>query len=514
MNRRLNASAWVILASVWSFFWCGQHAFAQSGPREQQSGPATEQDAGNLRPAEEPIEEGEVDTLDEGDLLLEPTYLDLRFAEDFSYLDGPEGSYRKDLFDPIKWIHLADDLTLTIGGEFRARLEAETNKAYGSVEPSQDTFFLHRYLWHFDLRYRKLARIFYQGSTAYIEDRDLALLDIHENRWDVQQLFLDVRPLGEDAPLMLRVGRQEFALGKERLISPLDWGNSRRKFDAAALFYNTEKLDAVLFYAKPVHVNLAERLNRRPDVYREEADIYGLYTTWKGIPDHVVDLYLLAYRDTGDFTNANGRVGDLSLYTAGGRIAGETGALDYDGEFAGQWGKFAGDTVHAWMAAVEAGYTFDAVPWTPRLGVGFDYGSGDDDPSDNTHDTFTQLYPDSHAYLGLIDAVGRQNVLATNVNLTIEPHEKVVARFAWFTFWNDAKRDGLYDAGGTVSRRSLTGTTGHDIGNEIDLTVRYAIDRHQSVLFGYSHFWGNNFIRSTGPSKDADLLYVQYAFRF
>lgn len=110
--------------------------------------------------------------------------------------------------------------------------------------------------------------------------------------------------------------------------------------------------------------------------------------------------------------------------------------------------------------------------------------------------------------------MGRQNVLATNVNVTFEPLEKVSTRLAWCTFWNDAKRDALYDANGAATRRGTTGGSGHDIGNELDLTVEYDIDAHQSVLFGYSHFWGNNFIRSTGPSQDADLIYLQYAFKF
>lgn len=47
------------------------------------------------------------------------------------------------------------------------------------------------------------------------------------------------------------------------------------------------------------------------------------------------------------------------------------------------------------MAAADAGYTFETCSWTPRLGIGFDYGSGDDDPNDGTHDTFNQLYPET-----------------------------------------------------------------------------------------------------------------------
>ena len=71
-----------------------------------------------------------------------PKYLNLRYDEDFSYLDKPEGSYEEDLFDPIKWIHLTDDLTLTLGGSFRARFESETNRSLGMYGHGHDAFFL------------------------------------------------------------------------------------------------------------------------------------------------------------------------------------------------------------------------------------------------------------------------------------------------------------------------------------------------------------------------------------
>jgi len=34
------------------------------------------------------------------------------------------------------------------------------------------------------------------------------------------------------------------------------------------------------------------------------------------------------------------------------------------------------------------------------------------------------------------------------------------------------------------------------------------------MLVGYSHFWDSDVIRNTGPSEDADLVYLQYRFRF
>jgi len=443
-----------------------------------------------------------------------PQYLNLRYDEDFAYLDGAADGVKPDFFDPIKRIHLTDDLTLSLGGSFRARLESETNKAFGSSRRAQDTFFLHQYRLHADLRYRALARVFVEGISAHVEDRELVLLDIHENRYDLHQLFVDFRPLGEEVPLTARVGRQELMYGKERLISPLAWANTRRRFDAAKLIYEHEKFSLDVFYARPIPIAVAEALNRKPDTFREEAHFYGAYWTYKAIPRHVFDLYFLGLNDKGRLVNANGRAGDQSVYTIGGRLAGSTGPLDYDGELAGQWGTFAGDTVQAWAGAIDAGYTWKQHPWSPRLGVGFDYGSGDDDPTDETHGTFNQLFPLSHAYLGYLDLFARQNVLATNVNLTLKPIKQLTTRLAWHTFWNDAKRDALYNAGGAAGRRNTFGSSGHDVGNELDLTLNYAIDLHSSVLFGYSHFWGNNFIRSTGPSRDADLLYLQYEFKF
>lgn len=443
-----------------------------------------------------------------------PKYLVLHGEEDWSYLAGPEGSYKKDFFDPIKWIKLTDDLTLSLGGQFRGRLESETNRGFGSTEPAQDTIFLHRYYLHSDLRYRKLARLFFEFTTAMIEDRDLRLLGIHENRFDIHQLFMDIRPLGEDVPLTVRFGRQELLYGKQRLVSPLDWANTRRRFDGVKVFYRDEKFDVDMWYVRPVPIDLSEGLNRKPDEYREEAHFYGLYGKYKGIKDHYFEPYFLALRDTGDLRNANGRVGDLSLYTIGGRLGGKTGPLDYDGELAGQWGKFAGDTIQAWMGAADVGWTFKGVPWTPRIGLGFDWGSGDKDPNDNVHQTFNQMFPLGHAYLGYLDLFGRQNVLASNVNLTFKPCKKVTTRLAWHSFWNDSKRDAMYNAGGGAGRRGRASGTGHDIGNELDLTIKYALDVHSTFLFGYSHFWASNFIDATGPSEDADLIYVQYQFNF
>ncbi len=453
-----------------------------------------------------------------------PKYALMRQDDDFSYLDGPPGSYQPDFFDPIKRIHLGDDVTLRLGGETRGRVESVTHKRYGSNEgngrtqvPTQDTFFLHRYYYHADVEYRRLVRVFFEGVAAFTEDRDQTPLTSFENRFDVHQLFADLRFLGEDIPLALRLGRQELSYGRQRLVGPLDWVNVRRTWDGIKLFYNDPTWSIDAFYVRPVSI-----YNKRPDRYDEDIHFYGLYNTYKGIKDHGIDAYFFALQNEGRYTNANwrtGDVGDLSLYTLGTRFWGKrpigAHAWDYETEFAGQWGKASSDTIQAWMWALDTGYTLSNLPWSPRIGSGLDYASGDDNGFDDIHGTFNQLFPTGHMYLGYLDQVGRQNIWAQNVNVTLKPHASVSTQVAWFTFWLDKNEDALYNAGGVPGRRSVRGGVGTEVGHELDWTLTWQIDPHASLLLGYSHLWtGNFFNRRNRPDEEPDLLYLQYTYKF
>jgi hypothetical protein len=322
-------------------------------------------------------------------------------------------------------------------------------------------------------------------------------------------LFFDLRLVGEESPWTLRVGRQELSYGNQRLVSPLDWATVRRRFDGVKLFAKTNAWDVDFFYVKPVLVQRRQR-----DRYDEDFDFYGIYTTYKGIPRHGVDLYSFAVDDTGNRVNPNGRAGDKSTYTLGSRFWGKTGGFDYEAEVTGQWGHWAGDHVRAWSVSVDGGYTFD-VAMTPRLGAGFDWASGDRNPRDSTVQTFDQLFPLGHAYFGYLDLVGRQNVTGPNVSLSAWPvKDKVKAAIAWRHFWLADERDAIYNAAGAATRRDPTGRSGREVGSELDVTVLWKVDTHSTLLLGWSHLWDADFIQETGTSEDADLFYVQYAFKF
>jgi Alginate export len=480
----------VVCASV---FVCGEYAFAQSKESTTET-KTTKPKAG-------------------------PKFLDLRYNEDFSYLDGAEGTYQEDYFDSIKNIHLDDDWTLSIGGEFRYRMEAETNLAYGARRRSQDTFSLFRYMLHADFKYRDRFRVFVQGISAMDEDRQLPPRAADENKWDLHQLFFDYKLLGPDLPLTIRVGRQELRYGNERLLSPFRWGNVRRRFQGVKLFAHGDNWDVDMWWVKPMPVQRKQR-----DRVAEDTDFWGVYATYKAMKNHGLDLYFFALDDTSNqfskgelVTNPNGKSGDRDIYTLGARFWGKPAPWDYEFELAGQWGHWAGDTVQAWMFAIDAGYTFADIGCKPRVGMGFDWASGDEDPFDGKVGTFNQLFPLGHKYFGFLDLIGRQNINAFNMNIAANLAKDVKGRIAYHYFWLNAEKDSLYNAGGAATRRDPTGNSGRGVGQELDLTVKWKIDAHSHLLAGYSHMWDSGFLITTGgynTTDDPDLFYLQYGFKF
>lgn len=439
-----------------------------------------------------------------------PKYLRLRYDEDFTYLDGPSGSYTPDFFDPIKNIQLSNDLRLSIGGEFRFRMEAETNRDFGATARSQDTFQIYRYLTHFDLRYRGTARLFVQGISAFMEERQLPGMTSNEDHWDGQQLFLDLRPFGDHTPLTVRIGREEMDYGAGRLVAASNWSNVRNRFDGVKLIYEGATWSFDLFYVKPVDVR-----RTRADRWNEEQDFYGAYFTYKGIPRHGIDAYFFAIDDTANRVNPNGRAGDISRYTIGSRFWGKTAGFDYETELYGQWGTWAGDTIQAWNWSGVSGYTFEKIPTTPRIAAAFDLATGDENPNDRSVGTVDPLYRSNHSYFGYLDLIGRFNVTDVNVDLSAWPvKDRVRTALSYYTFWLTETKDALYDTGGRASRRDPTGESGREIGHELDFTIEWTINVHSSLLLGWSHFWNSDFIIKTGPDDDPDFYYIQYAFRF
>jgi hypothetical protein len=358
-----------------------------------------------------------------------------------------------------------------------------------------------------------------QGISAIESGRDGGPRLQDENDADFHQLFVDfVVPIDDGVSLTLRGGRQNLLYGAQRLISPLDWTNTRRTFDGGKASLQWGKNNtADVFYVHPVIVEAEE-----PDTTNDDIGFAGIYDTLllphliKGAGSRV-EGYLL-YLDNSAAAFAQGTA-EETCYTIGGRFYTNPKPWDLDAEAAYQFGDFGSGDVSAWMFAIEGGHTLQDAPLTPRLYLGFDVASGDSNPTDDKLETFNQLFPLGHAYFGYIDVIGRQNILdlhpGVEVTLAKEARyfKKVALRTDYHMYWRYSDDDALYNASGGVQRAD-NGSDATTVGSEIDLYLTWQIDRHSNFYAGYSHFFAGEFIQETGPSEDIDFLYASYAFTF
>lgn len=434
-----------------------------------------------------------------------PSYNNLRFEEDWSQFP-PEGS--DSVFDPIKKIELSDNVWMSIGGELRTRFEVWNN--FGFNDANNDAFTQYRAFLHTDLHVGEHWRFFLEGRFSGLTKRDLPggrrdALDADYG--DIWNAFVEAEYDVGGVNLVARAGRQELQYGKQRLVSPLDWSNNRRIFEGGLVKLSGDDgmWSADLFVTSPVIIDRHE-FNEHDDDHL----FSGVYGTRKVAGSKVagVDAYFLALNSINDATV------DEDRYTLGARVWGDViENLSYDVEAAYQFGDVNSGDISAFMITGEAAYTFADLKWTPRVGLGAGYASGDDDPLDSDVETFKQLFPLGHAWLGYIDVVGRQNIINLRVMAGAWPILKTLRVNAdLHFFWLADADDGLYNAGG-VKIRAGNGSE-RDVGTELDLTVLYKVNRHTDVLIGYSHFFAGDLIDQPGPSDDIDFFYTQVGFTF
>ncbi len=391
-----------------------------------------------------------------------------------------------------------------------ARWEVWRDFNFGGAPTSDDNFVLYRGSLHADLHVHDWLRAFVELKSAYSTHRSLSggNRTLDRDPFALEQAFVDLRAgLGDGGAGTLRVGRQQYLLGKQRLVSPLPWGNTLRRWDGANAIYQGGGWTATGFFSWFAPTQ-SEGFNETDT----DLPFWGVYAAGKPGGLSGLDLYYLGYGNRKPPT-WNGTTGDETRHTLGARVSGRVGsAWDYDAEVAYQFGEVGSGSVDAYMIGSEVGYTLRGLGWSPRVLAGFDAGSGDDELGGDVQ-TFNQLYPLGHAYLGFADLVGRQNLLAPSVGLITRPRASTTLAVRGFRFWRQSDRDAVYNAGGGVFRAGNLGTS-KAIASEIDVWLNHKFGRHTSGLAGYSHVFPGDFIKEAGSAEDIDFFYVQLQYIF
>lgn len=433
------------------------------------------------------------------------------FDIDFRYLDTP--GHEKDLFDPVKRIKLSSDWLLSFGGNFWYRYTHETDSRLNAADINND-FHMLRTRFHADLWYRDRVRLFAELLDARAFGSELPPLVTDRNHADLLNLFTDIKVASvNNGPVYLRVGRQELLYGSQRLISTLDWVNTRRTFQGVKAFWRTPEWDLDAFWVRPM---IIEKGN--VDNWDTQQNFFGLWATHKPKPGHLIDLYFLSLENERNLAAANVLAGNIlqgnsHVHTLGGRLAGNFDNFLYELEGMYQFGRRSGLDVSAFAVATGVGYRLP-LPMNPQGWIRYDFASGDSRHNDGRSNTFNQLFPFGHYYLGFLDRVGRQNIHDFNAQFTMHPMPWVTFITQYHRFYLANNRDYLYNAAGLATLRDVTGQSGSHVGDELDFRLNLHVNRHQDVLLGYSKLWSGTFLERQRPGSDLDLFYIQYNIRF
>ena len=342
-------------------------------------------------------------------------------------------------------------------------------------------------------------------------------------------------------PLSLKVGRQELSYGEERLVGAFAWNNIGRVFDAAKVRWQNEWFSADFFTSRVV-IPEDGKFNASNDY-----DYFsGIYATSAKIPKHTLDLYFLARNASASAIAAapNPQAPQPSardIYTLGGRLKslpGQIGNWDYSLEGAYQFGNFrdlragapkARLTQDAYMFIVQGGYTFADFWGTPRLGLEYDFASGDSNAKDNRHETFENLFPTNHKFYGYMDFISLQNIHDVRAIFQIKPHPRVSLAVEGHGFWLADATDNFYNVGGGARGGTAATPTGNGyginpkysrfVGSELDIVSGVALTRFAQLEVGVGHFFTGDYVSQSLAhknfgSKDANYLYVQTSINF
>jgi hypothetical protein len=336
-------------------------------------------------------------------------------------------------------------------------------------------------------------------------------------------------------PLTAKVGRQEIIYGDQRFAGIADWGNTGRSFDAAKLHY-----DGGSFWMDAFSGTVVVPYNGHFDEGSGHDWFSGIYTsTDKLLPWQETQIYFFSRNADARALSAvatdvpGGPATARDTYTFGFRLKSLPGKLagwDYGLEAAGQSGSIYNSSLkmrldqQAYAVFASAGYTWQNVWATPRLGAGFEGGSGDSNSRDNKSQTFDNLFGSNHSHYGRMDLFCERNMNIPRVSASLQPARNLSLSADYLWFWLADTHDSLYPVSG--SGRNSNGYGIHPgyhsyVGSELDLVASYSPKSWATLQVGYGHFFVGDYIKESvgsvpanGGAVDADWVFTQVTFNF
>ncbi|HEX5226828.1 MAG TPA: alginate export family protein, partial [Bryobacteraceae bacterium] len=261
---------------------------------------------------------------------------------------------------------------------------------------------------------------------------------------------------------------------------------------------------------------------------------YAAYTHEWGSGRHAADtrVFFLEYDDwRPDLKTDNrpiplrrGDTENIRIDTFGGHsihaITTSAGTVDLVAWGAVQTGRWGTQRQRAYAFDFEGGLQPKILPRIkPWLRAGFTEGSGDGNPSDNTHGTFFQVLPTPRPYarFPFFNMMNTEDLLG---DLILRPHAKVTVSSEFHALRLTNAND-LWYAGGGVFQPWTFGYVGRStsgrrsLGNLYDTSVEYRPSRKVTLTAYLGYTQGLGTMEQIYPEdKDSRFGYLELFYRF
>jgi hypothetical protein len=306
-------------------------------------------------------------------------------------------------------------------------------------------------------------------------------------------------PRGNERPLSLRYGIQNFEFLDRRLIGNNQWRNTANTFLG---FRGAIGQDANDWSLDLLAVQPLEREKYQWDEPVDGRWVYALIGHWRRWSEIVTLEPFYLGLDQDQTADAVDRVVHSPGLRAYGSI-GRTG-FDYDLSVIRQFGDSGTRDLSAWAGTAELGYRFE-LPWKPRLSAFYGYASGDKDPNDGEDGRFERFYGFGRPW-SANDYIVFENIRTPKLRVELTPTDtlRVDFGYSWYRLASATDR-----FAGANNARDRSGLAGRDIGHEFDIRARWQIHKQLEAILGYAHFTAGGFTRQTVRPDDTDFAYLE-----
>jgi len=344
----------------------------------------------------------------------------------------------------------------------------------------------------------------------------------------------------------IRVGRFEFFEGLEtkpknatlawlqpnrvaqRLVGNFGFSNAQRSFDGIDAHYGQGTWDLTAMAGRSDQGVF--NMNGNPELNVDMQYLAYTKSDWK---DHLLwRVFAIGYHDgrTGitktdnrplavrQTDHKNIRIGTYAadFLTA---IPAGPGQFDFVGWGALQNGQWGLQDHRGGAADIEGGYQLLHVPSTPWLRGGWWRSSGDNNPSDNKHGTFSELLPTPRVY-ARYPYFNLMDLKDEFVQVIDRPRKQWEVRSDLYWLQLTSGKDLWYQGGGPFDNK-VFGFTGRPSGgltsfsSSWDFSSDWHAKPYLDVNGFYSYVWGKSVAGSVYPQdRKAQLAYVELIFHW